>query len=290
MQTMDPMSCHAPDKIKLLIEKIDRLPTLPSILGKVLTLTEDPDSTTRDLEKVIIHDPPISAKVVAFANSPYYGFQRHVVDLGSAISLIGFNAVKNITIGLSVFSCFQDPYSPLSSRVNALYLHSFAVGFAADQFARISRRCDRGPAFLAGLLHDIGKMVLIKLLDLNYNNILEISQDRQTEIRLIEREVLGLDHADAGAWLIETWGLPGLFVEAVRNHHLSSEIDDPTAKLLTLADLTIRQMGIGNGGNPCEPLIEDDLLEALSLTEEHLSETRRMVEDARSTIVEMSHP
>ncbi|NOY52825.1 MAG: HDOD domain-containing protein [Deltaproteobacteria bacterium] len=290
METMGHIPCHAPDKIKLLVEKIDQLPTLPGILGNVLTVTDDPDATARDLEMAIIHDPPISAKVVAFANSPYYGFQRHVVDLGSAISLIGFNAVKNITIGLSVFSCFHDPYSPLSTRVNAIYLHSFAVGFAADRFAQISHRCDRGPAFLGGLLHDIGKMVLIKLLDLNYNNILEIARDKQTEIRQIEREVLGLDHADAGAWLVETWGLPDIFVRAIQDHHFPGDTTDPLAKLLTLADLTIRRMGIGNGGNPCEPVIEDDLLGDLDLTEEHLAYTIRMVEESKATIVEMSHP
>lgn len=289
MQTIDHSPHHAPDKIKFLVEKIDRLPTLPSILGKVLTITDDPDATAKDLEKAIIHDPPISAKVIAFANSPYYGFQRHVVDLASAISLIGFNAVKNITIGLSVFSCFHDPYSPLSTRVNAIYLHSFAVGFAADRLARFSRRCEREPAFLGGLLHDIGKMVLIKLLDLNYNSILEISQDKRAEVWQIEREVLGLDHSDAGAWLAKTWGLPELFVKAIQGHHLSGENTDPMARLLTLADLVIRKMGIGNGGNPCEPVIGEDLLGALALTGNDLAETIRMVEDSKATIVEMSH-
>ncbi len=290
METIDHAPRHAQDKIKFLVEKIDRLPTLPSILGKVLAITDDPDATAKDLEKAIIHDPPISAKVIAFTNSPYYGFQRQVVDLGSAISLIGFNAVKNITIGLSVFSCFQDPYSSLATRVNAIYLHSFAVGFAADRFARISRHCDREPAFLGGLLHDIGKMVLIKLLDLNYNNILEISQDKQSETWQVEREVLGLDHSDAGAWLVKTWGLPELFVNAIQDHHFPDAEADPMAKLLTLADLTIRQMGIGNGGNPCEPVIDDGLLDALALTEDDLAETIQMVEESKATIVEMSHP
>lgn len=281
---------HAPDKIKFLVEKIDRLPTLPGILGRVLAVTDDPDATAKDLEKAIIHDPPISAKVIAFANSAYYGFQRHVVDLASAVSLIGFNAVKNITIGLSVFSCFQDPYSPLSARVNAIYLHSFAVGFAADRLARFSRLCEREPAFLGGLLHDIGKMVLIKLLDLNYNSILEISQDKKTEIWRIEREVLGLDHADAGAWLAKTWGLPELFVRAIQDHHVPGDETEPMARLLTLADLVIRRMGIGNGGNPCEPVMDENLLNALALTEDDLNETIRMVDESKATIVEMSHP
>jgi len=167
------------ERMKILVEKIDRLPTMPNILSRALEVTEDADSCAADLEAVIIRDPSISAKVISLANSPCYGFVRPVVKLSHAISLVGFSTVKNVTVGLSVFSGFHDPYSPLSSKIHELYLHSFAVGLAAEQLAMRSPVCDVESAFLCGFFHDIGKMVMIKLLDLNYHNIMEIAQNKR---------------------------------------------------------------------------------------------------------------
>lgn len=281
------MAPHRPqERIKLLVEKIDRLPTIPSTLSKVLEIIQDPGSGARDLEKVVFRDPAIAAKVMAIANSPFYGFKHKVVELSHAISLIGFNAVKNVAIGLSVFSCFDDPYSPLSSRIRDIYLHSFAVAFGADKLARYSPVCPVEPAFLCGLLHDIGKMVLIKLLDLNYNNILEIAQDKKEEVAAVEREVLGLDHADAGAWLIGHWELPDVLVESVRDHHAVEAI--PMGKLLGLADSVSRQMGYGGTRQAPVLAIEATTLESLQLTERHVQETMDVITASRDTITQMT--
>ncbi len=277
------------EKMKILIEKIDRLPTVPDILSRVLAITDNPDSTSRDLMNVIVHDPAISAKVISIANSSYYSFANRVVNLSHAISLLGFNVVKNITIGLSVFSCFHDPYSPLSNKVNDLYIHSFAVGFAADGLAKRTTAVDSDSAFLTGLLHDIGKMVLIKLLDLNYNNILEIALDQKKGLERVEKEVLGFDHADAGAWLVKKWGLPDVFVTTVQHHHVTAPEVGDMRSLIALCDALIRQMGFGNGGNPEEPRIDPERLRAFSLSEQDISNVREQIDAAAETICELGH-
>lgn len=277
------MTTHRPkERMKLLVEKIDRLPTIPSTLSAILEIIRDPGSGARDLETVVVRDPAIAAKVMAIANSPFYGFKQKVVELSHAISLIGFNAVKNVAIGLSVFSSFDDPYSPLSSRIREIYLHSFAVAFGADKLARYSPVCPVEPAFLSGLLHDIGKMVLIKLLDLNYNNILEIAQDKKEEVAAVEREVLGLDHADAGAWLIGHWGLPDVLVESVRDHHAAE--GSLMGQLLGVANVVSRQMGYGGLRQAPVTVIEATTLESLQLTDQQVLETMDVIAASRNTI------
>ncbi|MDX1764728.1 MAG: HDOD domain-containing protein [bacterium] len=280
------MAAHRPkERMKLLVEKIDRLPTIPATLSKILEIIQDPGSGARDLEMVVVRDPAIAAKVMAIANSPFYGFKQKVVELSHAISLIGFNAVKNVAIGLSVFSCFDDPYSPLSSRIREIYLHSFAVAFSADKLARYSMVCPVEPAFLCGLLHDVGKMVLIKLLDLNYNNILEIAQDKKEEVASVEIEVLGLDHADAGAWLIGQWGLPDVLVEAVRDHHAAE--GNPMGRLLGVSNLVSRQMGYGGMRQAPAANIEAATLDSLGLTDDHVQKTMDTIAGSRDTITGM---
>jgi putative nucleotidyltransferase with HDIG domain len=276
---------HPKEKMKFLVEKINRLPTIPATLSRILEIIEDPKSGAKDLEAVLVYDPAITAKVVAIANSPYYGFKHKVVELAHAVSLIGFDVVKHISIGLSLFSCFENPYSPLSSRINDIYVHSFASGFAADHLARLSPACDRQPAFLCGLLHDIGKLVLIKLLDLNYNNILEIAQDKKTQVSAVEREVLGLDHADVGAWLIDQWGFPEVFVASIRDHHTGD--GHPMGQLLSVASALSREMGYGEAYNPSLPAFGTRTLETLLLTDEHVQQTLERIDGARATIMKM---
>lgn len=280
------MATHRPkERMKLLVEKIDRLPTIPSTLSKILEIIHDPGSGARELETAVVRDPAIAAKVMAIANSPFYGFKQKVVELSHAISLIGFDAVKNVAIGLSVFSCFDNSYSPLSSRIREIYLHSFAAAFGADKLARYSPVCPVEPAFLCGLLHDIGKMVLIKLLDLNYNNILEIAQDKKEEVAAVEREVLGLDHADAGAWLIGHWGLPEVLVESVRDHHEAE--GSLMGKLAGVADAVSRQAGFGGLRQAPVTEIKAGSLASLQLTDRHVLATMDVVTASRDTITGM---
>lgn len=281
---------NAMRKMKVLVEKFDSLPTVPATLSRVLEIDRDPRSGAKELKEVIIHDPPVSAKVLACANSPYYGFARKTITLSNAVALIGFKAVKNIAIGFSAFACFKDPFSPLSSKINDLYLHCFATALAAESLAIASPVCEPDSAFLNGLLHDIGKMVMITLLDSNYNNIMEIAHDKVANIVDVEKEVLGFDHCDAGAWLLESWKLPPVFVETAQQHHTKSPDQASSVHLISLADNLVRKLGIGNPGDPVVPEISSSILHALSLEDRDLSNVLESMDENRDAIIDMGRP
>ena len=222
--------------IQALVEKIHALPSVPTILGRVLEKTRDPDATIKELEEIIGQDPGIAAKIVSLANSPYYGFCRRIVTLSNAVALIGLNTVKNLCLSLSVFACFHRPHHPLAGVIRTIYAHSMAAGILVEQLALRSPACALEPAFVAGLFHDIGKLVLVSLLHENYATVLEIARERGEDAGRVEEEVLGFTHARAGALLLDRWNIPTDVVEAVSRHHRTAAGEPALAQAVLVAD------------------------------------------------------
>jgi putative nucleotidyltransferase with HDIG domain len=212
----------APANLKQSVKNLDRLPAMPVIAQKLLSLQLDTDAGEREMLKLIGQDPQISAKVIGLANTPLFGASRKVSAVSDASMLLGITRVKSVALGIAAMSSLaRQPTGKLD--IQDLWLHSLAVALTARVIARaMPMRCRPldDQIFLAGLLHDIGYLVLA-FLDLKRSDelhaCLEANPDRSP--LETEQEMLGTHHGELGAELARQWDLPEEIIAVLRFHH-----------------------------------------------------------------------
>jgi len=197
------------------IEEITKVSTIPSMIKKVMEVTEDPASAVSDLEKLIEQDQAIASRVVAVSNAVFYGFPRKINSISQAIMVLGFEMVKGLALSTTVFTMKQPR---LARQLGALWTHSFECAMASALLAGRSGLVTRESAFLAGLLHDIGKPLMVQACGDGYLETLAkagLSSEK-------EEEIFGANHAEAGAWFAEKCKLPVDCVMSILHHHAPS--------------------------------------------------------------------
>ncbi len=238
------------EKKKELRKKVDKMmqgSTSPDIFRKVMTVAEDEKASVNDLKAVIEHDPVIVSRVLSMANGAYFWFPRQINSISQAILVLGFNMVKTLAVSTSIFTGLS---SNNRRSVNALWNHSFIVGMASGLIAKESMAVDNDSAFITGLLHDIGRVVLFQLFGGEY---LKVSGASREGLLLREEKAFGATHPEVGGWLAERINLPEACVRSIAFHHNPSEcpVDktDPAMEYLPhvvyLADFIVSDTGDG---------------------------------------------
>lgn len=220
------------------------LPTLPSVLDEVSTLVNDPDSSTDEIAKAISTDQVLSAKVLKMVNSPIYGFPGRISSIQHALVLLGFNVIRGIIISTSVFDI-------MVSAMKGLWEHSLGVSSAAGIIARHLEFDDPEEVIVAGLLHDLGKVVAaVQLPQLHEQVVLTV---KSTDVPYVEaeKEVMGFTHERINAWLARHWHLPGNIREAMAYHHNpeAAQHYQETVCVVHLADFLVRVFEFGDSGD-----------------------------------------
>lgn len=203
---------------------VRRLPTLPALLQQLLAELHDIDTDIHQLEERISSDPALTTRILKMANSPFYNNRSEVVSVGRALVILGFKTVSNLVLATS----FRGPMT-ITGRtpgyeMNGIFRHSLASGICCQRLGQIlpAVRAHKDELFVAGLLHDIGRIALAGF----YRDQLELFEkmDEGSMSCAVESELLGLDHTDAGRLVVEHWGLPEEFLAPVTRHH-----EDPEA-------------------------------------------------------------
>ena len=211
------------ESVKALVARINKLPTLPSTYQKLVETLKQPNSSIEDVSSVIATDPAMTARLLKLVNSAYFGLAKPVADVTRAGALLGLDRIMALVLGQGIFSdC--DPPKVEGFSMDALWSHSVTTAAAAHRIA-IAEHMDRdqvAAAFLAGMLHDIGKLVLAMGLPEQYAKVLKHAGDRPGELQQIEMLELRAAHTDVGAYLVGLWGLPNTIAEAIAYH------EDPT--------------------------------------------------------------
>ena len=212
------------------ISQAEDLPTLPTVAARVVDLTVGSGSSVKEVANLIEKDVALSTKILQVINSPFYGFARGITSVSEAVSLMGFKQVGNLALGISVMSSL-----PVESYVGFGFERFWerSVGYAVAAVMTTSRvRPDISHSiFTTALLQDIGAAILVRYVPLAYGYALGVSRERGVHDVIGEREILGTDHAEAGALLAEKWNLPPTMSTPIRHHHYveyGQELD-PTA-------------------------------------------------------------
>jgi putative nucleotidyltransferase with HDIG domain len=255
--------------LKLAINNLDSLPAMPVIAQKLLGLDLDSVAGERDLLKLIEQDPQISAKIIGLSNSALFGASKRVTSVQDAAILLGLTRVKSVTLGIALMTALiKKPSGQLD--MQALWLHSLSVSLALRTLAQAMPRHTRpldDEIFLAGLLHDIGFLVLNHLDQTRSDELhSRFAADSSRPIEALEAEMLELNHAELGAELARYWDLPDAIVAMIRYHHTpeleAADIGQPLVSMVNLAEKMLTEYGLPNHETP---VVSDDEWLALGI-------------------------
>ncbi|HOE65818.1 MAG TPA: HDOD domain-containing protein, partial [Candidatus Hydrogenedentes bacterium] len=204
--------------LQKIIDKVGDLPAMPSTVAEVLRLTQDMSVGMDEVSAVIERDAALTAKILRISNSSYYGMRQNVGSLKLALVILGVREVRNIVLGISVFDTLHDDNADTLLAAN-LKEHSLLVAGLAKKLDSEMRLNFQGEDFIAGLLHDMGKMVLLNKLGEKYLNIVRVATYSNQDLCDLERDAFGFSHAEAAAALAAVWSLPASLADALRLHH-----------------------------------------------------------------------
>lgn len=207
-------------KLKRIVSNMKSIPTLPKLFTELTELLESEKSSFQEIAAIVKKDVGVSAKILQLVNSAFFGLRHRVDDIHRAVTYLGIDTIKSIIITTDVFSQF-DEHEVSFFKINELYEHSFRVGIISGKLITAGK-ADKEMAdstFMCGMLHDIGKMVLIKNCKNEYEQIFNKLEDgKQSPIEL-EKKYFGLTHAEVGGYLVQVWGLSDDIIKAVQRHH-----------------------------------------------------------------------
>jgi putative nucleotidyltransferase with HDIG domain len=228
------------------------IPSIPLVLIRIIQTLDADSSSASELESLILHDPALSARILRLANSAFYSFHTQVKTISHAITLLGVNLVSSIAIGINIFDTFTKGAKTEAALINKLWTHSYGVGMLAREiWVRCGHKEKEGEfAFLCGLLHDLGKVVLFKTYPNHYGSIFAIPKSgTDLAISAYETENYGMDHAEIGEMLAKQWGFPPELANVIRRHHDPLALEIPIVRAVMQADFMAKGLGIGYDGD-----------------------------------------
>jgi HD-like signal output (HDOD) protein/CheY-like chemotaxis protein len=209
-----------------LIMQAEDLPTLPVVASKVLGLTTGSETSVREVANLIEKDVALSTKILQVINSPFYGFSRGIISVSEAVSLMGFNQVGDLALGLSVMGVFPHNYT-FGFKFEEFWEHSISHAVAAVMSAARVKSEVAHSIFTTALLQDIGTCLLAQYMPLMYGVAMGVARERKVHMVVAENEVMGTNHAEVGAILAERWNLPPDMRIPIRHHHFTELGDAP---------------------------------------------------------------
>lgn len=209
-----------PTSLKEFTQDIDHLVSLPSVGVRINEVVSDPNSAAADIGKLISQDPALAARVLRIANSPAYGLSTQITTIARAVSIVGTQFIRDLVLATSTISAFKDIPNELVSLEN-FWDHSLYCGIAARLLAEQRGMKHAETEFLAGLLHDIGQLVIFRKQPQEARRALLLSVEGPDDLALhkAEQTIFGFDHAQVGAELMRHWHFPPLLVACVEFHH-----------------------------------------------------------------------
>ena len=234
-------------ELETLIMTASDLPTIPVVATKVMQLIESEGVSAEELARVVSADPAVAARVLKISNSSFYGCQRQIQTLSHAIMMLGYNTLRSLVVAASV----KQVYKPYGLTEKMLWEHSFGAGLAARLIANKTRLVNEEEAFLGGLFHDIGKIIMNFFDSQQFQKVMEKCYNEQISFLEAEQQVYSYTHAEVGGLVIKKWNFPEMLMKAVLQHHYFDfgEDEEPSQIKLTcvvgLANLFCHKLGIG---------------------------------------------
>ena len=239
----------SPELSQKLSTAVDGMPAFPKSVQRILELTRDVNCTAKDLVQVIDKDPVVTVKILRVVNSAYYSLPKQITSINHALVYLGFNTIKNLALSIAAIGML--PKDNAAGFDGQQYLlHSLATASIAKQLAARVDDADPMDCFIAGLLHDFGKVVFAQFMPTDFRLALDISKETQTSLATALRRVIGADHAVVGAMLVEKWRFAPNLIETIRHQHPDDLKDTGMIACVFAANQISKKLKLGFGGNP----------------------------------------
>jgi putative nucleotidyltransferase with HDIG domain len=264
---------------------IQNMPPLPVTVSKILEVTKNPNVDAKELNNVISLDPVLTGRVLKLINSAYYSLPNQITSIVRAIVMLGINTVKNLAISTSVLSSVKDKKNFNALDMDGFWRHSICVGVMAKTFAKIQRIDSKKieEYFVAGLLHDIGKIPLNSTFPEIYIQAMNYSQQTKTPLYLAETKFFSINHAELGFQIAKLWKLNPLLFSSICFHHTFEEVDENAKKFvatIALANIITNKIGIGFSGNKYPEEREEEIFKITGHTWDDISQAEESATEA----------
>lgn len=264
---------------------ISRMPSLPTSVTKILEICNNPTTSPADLNKVISLDPVLMGKVLKLINSAYYGLSKEVTSLVRAIIMLGINTVKNLALSTAVLGTLGKKENFQALNMNGFWRHSLCVGVTAKRIAQnrgVHQKQLEG-YFIAGLLHDVGKIPLNNVLMEEYIVTMSISDRENLPLQAAEKQTLGIDHTEIGTMIVETWKLGQEMQDVISLHHSPHRYEGEYQDLVNtvyIANYFANLYEIGFSGDRCRGKADQSIFEDLAVSMDDLEDMEEEIHDS----------
>lgn len=269
------MSSLDPKTLRSRVENISTIPTIPSVLKQLSTIIENPKISLNEISHFVSQDPALTTKILQMVNSALYGFPGRISSVNHAVMLLGLNVVKGLLLSVSVFEIMHKAMIGLRE-------HSIGVAIASKVLARMKGLKEPEEVFVAGLLHDVGKVILTLSWPEEYDRTVKEAESSGIAIFDAERSRFSETHAAVAGWLAEKWHFPRKLCECIANHHRphTSSLAPLETAIVHMADVLVKARGLGYSGDRLVPDVNAKAWETLALSEADLREILKELEDS----------
>jgi len=273
--------------LKQLTFAMPNLGSYSGVIAEVEAVVNDANSTLTSLGEVIEKDPGLASRLLRLGNSAFFGFANRLETVSEAISLIGIQQVLDLLTASNVIEAFEG-ISPEHVSMESFWKHSLACGVGARCLAIARQLPAAEKFFLAGLLHDLGRLVLLSRVPKKATEIFDLYQAKRMLLRDAERQVLGFDHAEIGEELLRSWHYPANLVHAVAYHHtpMAAGVFQLESSVVHVADYIVHAMQMGNSGERFVPPLSKPAWERVGLTTSVIESVMESIDDQIAAVQE----
>lgn len=260
--------------IKLIIKKIKELEPIPQVAHKIMSIAKDPDSGMSDLSEIIAYDAAVTSNLLKVVNSAYFGLSGKIDSVHQAVVYLGMSQVIDIVLMAASAKNLNAAQKGYGLNEGDLWKYSVSSALIARELAEKKEAQETHLIFTAALLKDIGKVILSRYVEDSFEKISVLVAEQGFSFREAEKEVIGIDHAELGAMVAETWNFSPKMVEIIRNHHQPQEstISEFESSIVCMADTLCMMMGIGVGSDGLAYRFHQEVADRLELTERDFQE------------------
>ncbi len=264
-------------KISELIEK--KISSPPEVFLKLRNTMSDPKHTFADLKRIVEADPALAARLLKITNSAFYGLEGKVESIEHALEIVGTQQLTNLVLSATVSDNFNLIPKDLVD-MESFWKHSLTCAISAKLLAEMKNKSDTDPYYLAGLLHDIGSLIIYQELPDKAVETLSYCSKTGEHLYWAEDQIIGFNHADMGGALLNDWGLPDNVVEAVKYHHapLQAKKYPEFCAHIHIAEITAYGTKIGKSGEPQVPPLAPNILEKFNFSQQEVKNIQSEVE------------
>ncbi len=267
-----------------IVSQAEKLEPLPPTATRLAQVIADEKSTISDASEIIKYDQALAADVLRIANSSFSASRRSIGNVRDAVIRLGSGRILEMLVSKRVKGVMKQPLAQYGYSEDDLWRHSVASAIAAENLNRYAQVSISGISFTAALLHDIGKLIMVRVFpEGEMKKTWRIMEEKQVHWAVAEKEVFGFTHADVGAHIVQLWKLPDAIENAIRHHHAVETDFDPVIDSVRIANIVARVIGQGIGYEGMSVAMDSDITDRLKLSREDFetlcADTAQKLED-----------